>query len=75
MLLCKCLITVIRNGKIVWKLGPSYRIFTRISADGLQLHDTRVLENMAVAHEEYLHQDDFDAVLDIIESDFLEYDD
>ena len=28
---------------------------------------------MALAHEEYLYQDDFDAVLDIIESDFLEY--
>ena len=28
---------------------------------------------MASAHEEYLYQDDFDAVLDIIESDFLEY--
>ena len=28
---------------------------------------------MAVTHEEYLYQDDFDAVLDIIESDFLEY--
>ena len=30
---------------------------------------------MVVAHEEYLYQDDFDAVLDIIESDFLEYGD
>ena len=30
---------------------------------------------MALAHEEYLYQDDFDAVLDIIESDFLEYGD
>ena len=30
---------------------------------------------MASAHEEYLYQDDFDAVLDIIESDFLEYGD
>ena len=28
---------------------------------------------MAVTHEEYLYQDDFDDVLDIIESDFLEY--
>ena len=28
---------------------------------------------MAVTHEEYLYQNDFDAVLDIIESDFLEY--
>ena len=28
---------------------------------------------MALAHEEYLYQDDFDAVLDIIESDALEY--
>ena len=33
------------------------------------------LQNMTLAHEEYLHQDDFDAVLDIIESDFLEYGD
>ena len=30
---------------------------------------------MASAHEEYSYQDDFDAVLDIIESDFLEYGD
>ena len=30
---------------------------------------------MVVAHEEYLYQDDYDAVLDIIESDFLEYGD
>ena len=30
---------------------------------------------MAVAHEEYLCQDDFDAVLDIIQSDFVEYGD
>ena len=30
---------------------------------------------MAIAHEEYLNRDDFDAVLDIIESDFLEYGD
>ena len=30
---------------------------------------------MALAHEEYLYQDDFDAVLDIIGSDFLEYGD
>ena len=30
---------------------------------------------MAVPHEKYLYQDDFDAVLDIIESDFLEYGD
>ena len=30
---------------------------------------------MAVACEEYLYQDDFDSVLDIIESDFLEYGD
>ena len=28
---------------------------------------------MASAHQEYFSQDDFDAVLDIIESDFLEY--
>ena len=28
---------------------------------------------MVLAHEEYLYQDDFDAVLDIIQSDFLEY--
>ena len=28
---------------------------------------------MAVTHEEYLYQNDFDAVLDIIESEFLEY--
>ena len=28
---------------------------------------------MELAHEEYLYQVDFDAVLDIIESDFLEY--
>ena len=30
---------------------------------------------MALAHEEYLYQDDFDAVLDVIESKFLEYGD
>ena len=30
---------------------------------------------MAPAHEEYLYQDDFDTVLDIIESDFLEHGD
>ena len=30
---------------------------------------------MEPAHEEYLYQDDFDAVLDIIESVFLEYGD
>ena len=30
---------------------------------------------MALAHEKYSYQDDFDAVLDIIESDFLEYGD
>ena len=30
---------------------------------------------MVVAHEEYLYQDDFDAVLDIIQSDFVEYGD
>ena len=30
---------------------------------------------MTVAHEECLYQDDFDAVLDIIESKFLEYGD
>ena len=30
---------------------------------------------MALAYEEYLYQDDFDAVLDIIESYFLEYGD
>ena len=30
---------------------------------------------MASAHKEYLYWDDFDAVLDIIESDFLEYGD
>ena len=30
---------------------------------------------MTLAHDEYLYQDDFDAVLDIIESDFLEYGD
>ena len=30
---------------------------------------------MASAHEEYFYQDDFDAILDIIESDFLEYGD
>ena len=30
---------------------------------------------MALAHEEYSYQDDFDAVLDIIESDFLEHGD
>ena len=30
---------------------------------------------MASAHEEYLYQDDFDTVLDITESDFLEYGD
>ena len=41
---------------------------------GIQLH-ARVLANMALVHEEYLYQDDFDAILDIIESDFLEYDD
>ena len=41
---------------------------------GLQLH-ARVLANMALTHEEYLYLDDFDAVLDIFESDFLEYGD
>ena len=30
---------------------------------------------MVLAHEEYLYQDDFDAVLDIIKSYFLEYGD
>ena len=30
---------------------------------------------MALVHEEYLYRDDFDVVLDIIESDFLEYGD
>ena len=30
---------------------------------------------MALVHEEYLYQDDFDAVLDLIESDVLEYGD
>ena len=30
---------------------------------------------MATTHKEYLYQDDFDAVLDIIEWDFLEYGD
>ena len=30
---------------------------------------------MASAHEEHLYQDDFDAVLDIMESEFLEYGD
>ena len=30
---------------------------------------------MVLVHEEYLYQDDFDAVLDIIKSDFLEYSD
>ena len=30
---------------------------------------------MALAHEEYLYQDDFDAIFDIIESDFLKYGD
>ena len=30
---------------------------------------------MALAHEEYLHEADFDAVVDIIESNFLEHDD
>ena len=30
---------------------------------------------MVLAHEEYLYQDDFDAVLDVIESKFLEYGD
>lgn len=28
---------------------------------------------MVSAHKEYLYQDEFDAVLDITESDFLEY--
>ena len=41
---------------------------------GLRLH-AKVLANMALAIKEYLYQDDFDAVLDIIESDFLEYGD
>ena len=30
---------------------------------------------MALAHEEYLHEADFDTVVDIIESNFLEHDD
>ena len=30
---------------------------------------------MAPAHEEYLYQNDFDAVLDLIKPDFLEYGD
>ena len=30
---------------------------------------------MVLAHEEYLHQDDFDAVLDIIKSYILKYGD
>ena len=41
---------------------------------GLQLH-ARVLANMALTHEECLYQDDFDAVLYITESNFLEYGD
>ena len=41
---------------------------------GLQLH-ARVVANMALVHEEYLYQGDFDAILDIIESDFLEHGD
>ena len=59
-----CETIVIRNGKIVWKIGPLYRIITTNLGfcGSLQLH-ARVLANMALA--------DFDAVLDIIESDFL----
>ena len=35
----------------------------------------RFLINMASVHKEYLNQDDFDAVLYIIDSDFLKYGD
>ena len=35
----------------------------------------RFLINMTSVHKEYLNQDDFDAVLCIIDSDFLKYGD